>query len=299
MFSKDFREFLERIYGKMIVDGLLEKDSLKFKDIYHLVKFINNFQYDSEKRFGCQLCKQNYNLIKPGKKNFGERNMDFPSWLGDLKDYNHINKELMIIGESVTNSFKVSFIEKPNLFLDKKRKINIAFELGTRIRDKSNLTGLNPKGFWSKISNLFLSSSDNWLNKLYITDMAKCNCQGKKILYLTCALRYLIKEILFISPKFILILGHNARIAFIPIIQASKEMEIHPKKINISLGYYSKQDIFGGHIMLKDHNEKYQKMIDFLSIPHTSKTSPKYQDIESVWKPIGEYLQKNFPKIFT
>lgn len=149
--------------------------------------------------------------------------------------------------------------------------------------------------FWRKLSISFKNRQDNWLEKLYLTDVAKCNADKKRLIDFTCGMKFLIKEIEFVSPQFILIQGNDARLSFLPLIQATEGMYIEPTHVDLKYKFYNKHKLSAGKIIV-DKKVNYQ--IDFFTIPHTSPTNPDYAKL-TFWEDLSNYLQQNYSKYFT
>lgn len=294
------RKLLENIYGPIIVDKLLEKNNLLFKK--DIIDELNSFR--RVKEGGCVLCELLYSEVRSQKAatKFINRNMDFPSWLGDLEKS---KKEIILLGESVTPSFQDDGALKSN------RKINLAFQLGTLVKARKTFENIikltsksKTKQFWTKLNLLFKGSSDIWLNKLYITDIAKCNADKNPLICVPCGMKFLMRELEFIKPKIILIQGRTAQEIFYIITQLSESYEIKlnkelPNITNKKYKYYNTQkykSISRGSFTSKTSDFT----SDFLCIPHTARTNSVYSVPKNkiFWEDLGIFLQEKYPHLF-
>jgi hypothetical protein len=238
----DFIQLLNNIYGAQVIQQVLDISELnvvRYCKIEKLILALNKIP-EIQSRDGCEECLDLYNQIQPGNMNyFSQRKMDLPAWLGnlDFAPKKSIRKEIMILGESVTNTFNESPIFwKPPLKLNASRVINLSFELGTVVHSLEDLEKSKEVGsrhFWRKLNwifeEIFQKSSKKWLDMLYITDIGHCNCDRKNKLYMKCGRKYLIQELELISPRIILVQGKDSLRALLTIIYEDVNWKITPK----------------------------------------------------------------------
>lgn len=108
-------------------------------------------------------------------------------------------------------------------------------------------------------------------------------------------MKFLIKEIEFVSPQLILIQGNDARTSFLPLIQATQGMYIDPTDVDLKYKFYNKHRLTAGKIIIE---EKKDKPITFFNIPHTSPTNPDYAKL-TFWEDLSNFLQQNYSNYFT
>ena len=283
--ADEFKNHLLRIYGKSVVEGFLLPKLLQLKKDQDLISFADN--YKRNKTEGCDLCRTTYNFIKPNDKiDFDNRNMDFPSWLGKLDFTIPNRKDIMIMGESVTGKLK------------NQRKLGIAFGLGMDVNEKEDIDEVSDrsKKFWTKFRTIFKDRTDFWLNKLYITDIGKCNAYKNPMIYNACGLSHTIHELRYIHPKLLIFLGHDPRNGLIPIIQNQQDIKIRPleflKSSNIS--FYHHKNLCSGELEFSNSS---LNTITYITIPHTAARKPPYNQ-DSFWINLQNELHNFFPKFF-
>lgn len=197
---EEYCALLGNIYGERIVKLFTSKNENAFTLTMNNEE--NNQKakkdYDREKGEGCKTCKDKFR--NENNKNFFKRNLEFPGWIEYLNFSGTIPaKEIMIIG-----------VEPPPL----KDQINISFGLGLypiQNDGKLNIQGLGKNELWEYINQLFLGKLDVIKQKIYITDLCKCNDHTeKKEMWSKCLTKCLIEEIKLINPKLIIFQGWDS-----------------------------------------------------------------------------------------
>jgi hypothetical protein len=251
--AESYKKFLDSIFGNTIFEKFMQflpsnKDKIEYKNHNgSLSDFINNLnehQHESSNE-PCTDCEgKGWEKIisKKLKKSmiFPERKMDLPGWIGKLDFSKDCVKEIMIIGESITS--KLADVEIPKfLHLKKKRLINCVYETGTVIRQPSEFVSekeilkTGSLRFWNKVNDIAQALGlpiHKFIEKLYITDVAHCNCEKRRKLYITCARKHLLKEIHLIKPKIIITHGNIAFMTLFEILFNSKTFFFDKKYVS-------------------------------------------------------------------
>lgn len=167
--ESNLRKHFVTIYGKKIVDKILEPNELKLKSPNELKEHFKKYkrwEKISEKVYkinGCVDCIEN-------KENpLAVRNQDFPGWKGLLKD-----KDLIVIGLEVG----------PQVNED----IHIAYNLGAKIKDQDRV-------MYDNVGILL----NNFEERAYITDIAKCSSTKLSVSRKKCIEKYFFNELELVS----------------------------------------------------------------------------------------------------
>ncbi|UYP44187.1 hypothetical protein NEF87_000472 [Candidatus Lokiarchaeum ossiferum] len=293
--KRKYKRLLQSIYGKDFTDRILNYN-IRIKS-ENIISTLNKYYRNDQKR--CMKCKEYYNRLNIiEKRDFSQRNMDFPAWLGNL-DYTlekgkPYRKNIMIIGESVTSKFKNKKMKSGNN-LSNKRINNICFELGTITKDFSESNDpedlISISVFWAKIQEMFQIHSPEFLNNFYLTDVGKCDCNKNHYMLFTCGMNYLLKEIKFIHPKIILIMGRRAQRLFLSLLSFDSQVKSikYDNKNLPALSYFKpnmKKPVKGEFSYLKN----LENPIHFLCVPHTSSANNKFKD----WNQIGDFIRQQY-----
>ena len=228
------RKHFENLYGKEIVEKLLESNELRFKDkniLEEEIKIYKRWEKFSDNCFkikGCIYCIEN------ADDPLAIRNQDFPGWKGLLR-----NKDLIVIGLEVGPQVKTDF--------------HIAYNLGVKIKNQDRV-------MYENIGILF----ENFEDRAYITDLAKCNSTKLNNSRKECMERNFFKE-LELASKII-------KPSFKIIIQ-SFDAETYFKNINIrkilvarkNPGEKPKKLCKFGNIEINN------RLIDVIIVPHSGR----------------------------
>lgn len=206
--SAEYRDLLNTIYGKSVVDAFVKSSSdevLEKYDSDKLNTFIKTRNTKDGKQWeeneGCKECKE----LCEG---FSKRKMDFPGWLGALDFSKKNTKKIMLIGEDVGPIVKAY--------------INIAYGLGRyKIDMETSVLAEEPGNhLWKILKKIFTkeigskTGLEGVMENIYISDMIKCNVSNeqkiKQLLQIRCSCAYLLEEIKLIRPMVIIFQGKNA-----------------------------------------------------------------------------------------
>jgi len=232
--ERSLRKHFENLYGNEIVERLLEPNELRFKDKNILEEEIENyrrwekFSDNSFKIKGCIYC------IEYADDPLAIRNQDFPGWKGLLR-----NKDLIVIGLEVGPQVK--------------KDIHIAYNLGVKIKNQDRV-------MYENIGILF----ENFEDRAYITDIAKCISTKLNISRKKCMERNFFEELELVSK----IIKSNFKI----IIQ-SFEAETYFKNINIRMILDARKNPEEKSKKLCKFGtiEINNKLVDVIIVPHSGK----------------------------
>lgn len=240
-----FRNFLEDIYGRNIVNNLLDVNYDKFKSQLEIKSAIESYG----NKYGLINRETNCN------KCTNPSHQEFPGWIGSLEYDNESkisNKDIIILGLEISDKGSVKKVLN-DVYLVDWSNIHIWYDFGYYQSAKDLINSKSNSLF--KNLNLFLNLENREnLNRLYGTDIAKC-FTDKKDQYNTrkiCSEKFLLKELQhFRNEDLIFVLqGKNAKnfmkryFRFIPDIEQIKCFDFNDKKFE---NYGIKADMLGDY----------------------------------------------------
>lgn len=274
---KLLKDYLKKIYGEAVYDILKEnKEEFKGCDVLLEIFRKDNFKV---RRSPCKRC----NDINPSHQ-------DFPGWIGNL-EYNEgkiYNKNILIFGleispyDSVRKAFNKHYYKKEHEKLNKGDKIptvHIAYELGF-LKDNESL--VKSHKLW-KILN-YLLPLEKILNRIYITDIAKCFSDDKIKAQENCTEYHFFEELKHFSDENIILILQGRRLKdffknsisftpnteFIEFLKENQEIlktySINCNNPNFEVGEF-------------EFIQKIHKNGKYLCLPHSSSsTNPLYSE---------------------
>lgn len=321
MNNQEFRQLLGQIHGKTVLDGVLDKNNLRFKDKEEIWHFIMHYRRDQDNSDFClknPLIHLNCPIPPITLKNPQEINtriIEFQNWGGTLNvnprplNKNQHKKEIMIIGESVVGDItqyrNPSYKKRSNHVLNNIPErivvnlswgLNLMFQNGNELELVIDYLDEPEKYFWIYLKRLFRCGYNEIINSIYITDIAHCNAEKHKPTLQNCAKQYFLNELFTINPEIILLLGNDAKKAFIR--QVNKlNFKIIPKRINLQIDntfYKEYKDIKrvefpqAGEIVFEEKD--FYKRYKFINIPHPSRAERRYKNDKPFWRALREWL---------
>ncbi len=313
----EFREFLNIIHGQTVVDGVMQNNILKFKDEEKIWDFIMHYKRNQDNSFFCLKDKTlNKNCPIPPKtsKNPQEINtriIEFQNWSGKLNinSKNPHKKEIMVIGESVVGDvtqYRIpSYKLRVNANLDNipdRIVINLSWGLNLKFQTGDDLVKVldyldePEKYFWIYLKRLLRRDYKDIINSIYITDIAHCNAEKHTPTLENCAKIYFLEEIFAINPEIIVLLGDDAKRAFIRQIR-KLNLKIIPKTVELELenSFYKQfknidQEKYpqAGEIVYEEKG--CYKRYKFINIPHPSRAERRYKEDQSFWDALRKWL---------
>ncbi len=187
--QKEFINVLISCFGESLFVSIINKETLSFKSkVREILDDLKN---------PIEICPECPYKSHDSKSKI--KKMDFPSWIGSLKsDSNRSIREIMIIGKSVSDVVKTY--------------VHTAFNLQYDFNsiDKIETLNHNSKRFWKIIQFLIGERYHNFIEHVYVTDLAYCNTKKPDVIHF-CINQHLYQEIEYINPKLILINGFSTK----------------------------------------------------------------------------------------
>jgi len=324
MNNQEFRQYLERIHGKYVIENVLHHDKLQFLSSDVLWDFIMHY---SRKNDDCNFCLKDFkinqncpipdnqeNRVSTDPKNINKRVIELQNWASilDLESNNRHSKEIMVLGESVIHNvsqYRIPVYKKrrnsnltnipDEVVINPSWGLNLIFSNSTELNDK--IVELDNKvppewALWIYLGRIFNNQWEYIMDNIYTTDIAHCNANKFNPTLDHCADLYFRNELIAINPKIIIVLGQPSLKPFLrQINRLGFKCEPIEVSLNNSYPFYkefpktkSLKNPQAGTIFIKDNE------IKFLEIPHPARGATYYKKKLESWSDLNTWFWDEF-----